>query len=247
MLHYYLADLKRILARIPRMLSLIAIYGLIIAIVLLVKDENFNSIVFMQLAVKCASIGLGFLLGIVELMAVFGDDFKARNMQVAIGLGIRRSQVVLVKWMEQMLLVFLDLVFYLLLIVILGLALRLNVILPQYRELLIVLVNIWIRLTCVTSLTMIFLFYVQSSNLSVLIFLIINSGLLTQLLGLTDMVDWMKKLHISQYTMTSMLDVLEARMQLGVASIGTIAAVLFYALAGYGITVYLFQKKELEF
>lgn len=247
MLHYYLADLKRILTRIPRLLSLLAIYGLFAAILILMKDENFNSIIFMQMAVRCASIGLGFLLGIVELLAVFGEDFKARNMQVAIGLGIRRSTVVLVKWMEQMLLIFMDLVLYLLLVIFLGMVFRLNVILTQYRELLIVLVNIWIRLTCVTSLTMIFLFYIQSSNLAVLIFLIINSGLITQLLGLTDMVDGIKKLHISQYTLISMLGVLEARMQLGVASIGTVAAVLFYALAGYGITVYLFKKKELEF
>ncbi|MGL4284045.1 MAG: hypothetical protein ACRCSI_10700, partial [Eubacterium aggregans] len=90
---------------------------------------------------------IGFLtvmIGLVELLSVFSDDFKAKTMQVAIGLGIFRWCIVLCKLIEVMVLVLADLLIFALVVFIAAPFVRVAPNVQQVLEMMGNLFGVWL-------------------------------------------------------------------------------------------------------
>ena len=55
---------------------------------------------------------MAMFLGLFDILAVFSEDFKAKTMQVAIGRGVSRTQVVLTKLLDVAMVLLTDLVLF---------------------------------------------------------------------------------------------------------------------------------------
>ncbi|MGL6269561.1 MAG: hypothetical protein ACRC2O_16625, partial [Chitinophagaceae bacterium] len=89
---------------------MVAIYAILIIVLVIASKGQWNAVTFV-LAVEQYIEFLPVLIGLVELISVFTEDFKAKTMQVAIGIGSPRYRIVLSKLIEMMLLVLVDLMF----------------------------------------------------------------------------------------------------------------------------------------
>lgn len=117
MLNYIKADLYRISLRVPRWI----VFGVILLVGLLIFTGQGAKNMTATDAVEMYTSMMGMvsmIIAITELVVVFGDDLAAKAMQTAIGRGMSRPKVVLVKWLEMIGLCLVDFLFYAVLLVI---------------------------------------------------------------------------------------------------------------------------------
>ena len=121
MLDYIIADYLRIIKRIPRIIG-IALFYIALIIYMLVKSSSktatWNSVSFVS-AITTFTALFSLFLGVFEFLAIFSDDFKAKTMQVAIGLGIHRSKIIASKMIEVAILLLTDILLLALLLLLL--------------------------------------------------------------------------------------------------------------------------------
>lgn len=246
MSNYICADLKRILFRLPRIILTLLVYAVFAAVVAYTYYAQWSSINFVtnvQLYIEFLPI----LLGLVELIAVFADDFRAKTMQVAIGLGISRAKVVYSKLIEVVVLAAIDLA--VLAVIILGVASYLEAGLSpaQSKELLIGLTMAGVTTISYISVTMILMFYNQSTGLGRILYLLLSAGMVSAVVSLIGVIEFLEPLNIESHTMSHYLSVTRARWIVGIFDVKAVIACLIYIAASTAITIFLFKKSELEF
>lgn len=249
MLNYIRADLSRILRRVPRiLLLLLSVAGF--AIYFLYQSSQYmtwNSVTLLA-SVSSALIALDLAFGLIEIHSVFSDDFKAKTMQVTIGIGTPRRRVVLSKQLELLILLTLD--FLVMFVIILGAAAATDVTLDgsQLAELAIYCVSGVLTSLVAGSLSMIPLFYLQNATLSLLIYIIVSLDPISMILNmLTPTSEILAELNLSSYLYSSLLSIFRAQLILGRFSLRSFIGILIYLLIGYGASSLIFQKRELEF
>ena len=248
MLRYIIADLKRILLRGPRTLALLFTYVFgIISMFSVHKSGNWNSVVMVSWMDQFTAIML-IMLGVIEIFAVYGDDFKAKSMQVAIGVGISRKKIVFSKMIEMAILVLVDIVVGVLIMVAFGCGVFRTEIRPeQVVEICAMYFAAWLYIMACSSLAIILAFIVQGTALPAILYLLfaleVVDGSVEALLNLK----WIKELHLTQFQLTSLLNVFKARLILGTFRWGEFIGILIYFAIGFVATMLLFEKQELEF
>ena len=112
MLHYILADYKRVISRIPRIVFLV-IYEAIFAFIVLSKWSkaagNYNSVALLEDSDLFFSIWFSMIVCLVDFVHSFSYDFNAKTIQVALGIGITRLQVIVSKLIQTTLVILTDL------------------------------------------------------------------------------------------------------------------------------------------
>ena len=112
MVNYILADYKRVLSRIPRIVFLV-IYEAIFAFFVLNQWSkaagNYNSVALLNNSDLFFSLWFTHILCLVDFVHSFSYDFSAKTIQVAVGIGITRLQVILSKLIQAALVMFTDL------------------------------------------------------------------------------------------------------------------------------------------
>ena len=96
--NYVMTDFRRIGKRLPRILLVLAVYSILFIINLVTLTQGTLDSVNFVIMTESFIGGMPLMIGTIELIAVFSDDFKAKTMQVAIGIGIPRYKVVLSKF-----------------------------------------------------------------------------------------------------------------------------------------------------
>lgn len=246
MLNYIRADLKRIFTRVPRLVVLFLCYAGLAAIILVLHNEQWNSVVFtsgVEQYIKFLTAGLGLL----ELISVYSDDFRAKTMQVAIGIGIPRRNVVICKITEVGILVLADLLLFGAIMFTMGGILKSDINADQTMELIAYLVKTWISILSYMSLSMILLFFTQSSGPGTLLYVGLSIGLLKGLFELLAGIDAIQFLHLNTYTLSALLNTFGTRLLVGIFHVPSFFGILVYFAAGNLLTIFLFQKRELEF
>lgn len=249
MLNYIRADLHRILRRVPRIVILVLMYLITLAVVMNdAVSKNMNSIGFMADISSVFSITCVFL-GMVEIMAVFADDFRAKTMQVAIGLGVSRPLVVLAKAIEFLLLALLD-AFLLSALLLLGstaLGITLNG--DDVYQLVIRAIFAALNMLIPALFTMIPVFWLQGTGLAVILFLVFYIDPLAQILGLflaTN--ELVVDLHLNEIPYSTLLGAAATRMTLHTGfPLVQFLGLAIYIVAAFLLTVLVFRKRELEF
>ena len=248
MLRYIIADLKRILLRGPRTLALLFTYFFgIISMFGAHKSGNWNSVAMVSWMDQFTAIML-IMLGVIEIFAVYGDDFKAKSMQVAIGVGISRKKIVFSKMMEMVILVLVDIVVGVLIMIAFGCGVFHTEIRPeQVGEICAMYSAVWLYTMACASLAIVLAFVVQGTALSAILYLLFALGVVDGSIGALLNLKWIKELHLTQFQLTSLFDVFKARLILGTFRWGEFIGILIYLAIGFVATMLLFEKRELEF
>lgn len=247
MFNYLIADLRRIALRIPHALALIGIYAiLVIMLIFGFNSEGWNSVSLVTMTIQYINF-LTILLGLVELNAVFSDDFKTKTIQVAIGIGISRWRVILTKFLELAILVFVDIVVVLFIAIVCGGFMNAFPTYSQIVEIWSQLFSVWLGILGYMSLTMIIIFLMQGTGIATILYLALSSGIFNMVIGLLSSFEIFESLHLQKYTLTSLLGMFGSQLTLGSFNFSMFIGIIFYIAIGYGMAVAIFRKRELDF
>lgn len=121
---YVRADLKRIHSYPKHWVWLFVVVAMIAAVAVY-NCLNGNAAGFASVASTTMGM-LPLILGVIIFMAIFGKDIHTRTMQVAIGSGISRRQVVLAKELEGIILAVIYYCFVAVLFIVLSIVFQMN-------------------------------------------------------------------------------------------------------------------------
>lgn len=246
MANYIIADLKRISVRIPRLIALAAVYAVLVLLIFLSDRSALTSVTFVLFVGQYISY-LPVILGTLALLAVYGDDFKARTMQVAIGIGITRSKVVICKLIEMMIVVLIDIFVLTAVVGISAAVLDMALTGEQVMEITAQLFTMWISIIAYSSLAMILLFFTQAAGIAVLLYIALSAKIVSSIVAFPLEIDALLRFHLNRYLLTPFLMRFKTHLVLGSFDVPTFLGVVVYIVAGVGIAIALFRKRELEF
>lgn len=246
MLNYIKADLFRILARGKRWI-LVGVVFFIDAIIFWPSAESGMTGVDNAEMIESVLKWLPLAIGFIEIMYVFGDDFRGKTAQIAIGVGIKRRHVVLAKWLEMIILAFLDT----LLVVITGVVLCAfsagAIPAELFGDLFVQTLMCVLAAAAYSAMVLPILFMSQGTTLSMLVYLLLSAGLIHKLMELIGRIKAISGLHLSNYTLTNCLNVLRSRLILGSLHFESLLGTLIYLGIFLFITDYFYRRLELEF
>lgn len=242
---YYKADMYRLWTRIPRYIVLLISFAIMFLILLfMAKDQTIYQITTLltkSITYACPSLGL------IEYIFVFGDDFKAKTMQIAIGTGVKRRHVISAKWLEVIVLCIIDYVILLGLILMVcgirGVKLDIEPVID------VVILLFWglVKTTGCIGITMILVFAFNTTAMGMLLYLAALVGLPGIIVSLLLDSKWLVKFGLSKYLLENLEKTAASRMLVGTFSYGYYVGILIYFAIFYVVTWLLFKKKELEF
>lgn len=248
MLKYMRADLYRITRQIPRYVLLVLFIGLyVIGLTVDGSSKELNGLgVTTNAGTAIAFVGAA--IGVLELMAVFSEDFQAKTLQLAIGSGISRRHCMLAKLLEVTLLVFIDLVLCNLLLVAGCTAVGIHF---QSMQLLQLFVNSFCTtLTAVvaTDVTMILLFYTQKTGVAGIVFLLLFVDPIAMLLSMVQTNEIVIRLHLQELTFSNLIGDISTQVGLGISfPIRSVLLLCVYIVGFFFIGSTIFAKQELDF
>lgn len=247
MKNYVKADIRRILPRIPRILILVAYFAVFIAMYIIdARKDTWNSVAFVALVQTYCSF-MPPILGLIELICVYSDDFRAKTMQVAIGIGISRKKVVLAKYIEIALVTLFDLLIFALLCTVMnaitGIVLRSDLVLEIFGQLLFC----WLSVIGYSGLSMILIFALQSTGLATILYLVLSTALVQWALGNITNLPAIRGLHLQNVLLTTALNNFRSKIIIGSLDFRSSITIIIYFVVSYVITVEIFKKRELEF
>lgn len=245
MINYIKADLLRIFKRIPRYIVLVIGLAAFAAIMLeFAKEKSVYEIVDI---VTKAMPYICSLTGIVEFAFVYTDDIKAKTMQIAIGHGVARSQVVMAKWIEHTLLCLLDCILVVVEILICS-AIRGSMFSGEpAADVFILMLFGLIKVIGATGITMIVVFATLNPVLSVITDICAEAGIINLILSLIVTIGPLENAGLEKYLFASLVETAKTRMIVGTVSIGHLLGILIYLAVFYIAAVKIFETRELEF
>lgn len=251
MKHYIHADYRRALTCRPHIVVMLFFIVLLIGLPVwksLTATGNWNSIAYLD-AISFPMFLMAMFLGMCDILAVFSQDFKAKTMQVAIGRGISRSQVVAVKLIDVVLLVFTDLMVLGVLTTALSFIVGAPLTGSQLLEHFIDFIVLWLDCAGYTAVVLPLLFHLQSMLIPILIYLVFSGRLVYYILRMFTFwgPEWMQKLHLESYTLDAFLDVLKTHWIMGRINVGALIGIVVYFVLGYLAAAVIFRRQELEF
>lgn len=242
---YMKADLYRIRTRIPRYIVLVIMMALMGLILFFVSKEQtiyqMTDMLTKAITYACP------LLGLVEYLFVYGDDFKAKTMQIAIGTGVKRRHVVLAKWLEVIILCVIDYVILFAIILFVCLLRGIQLDAGPVVDILILLLFGLVKTTACIGVTMILVFATQGTALGMLLYLAEMTGIVNTIFKLVFSFKHIEKLRLDRFLLTNLENIACSRMIVGTFSVGHVLGIIIYFAAFYIIATHVFKRKELEF
>ena len=251
MKNYILADCRRVLTTRAHIIE-IAVFGVWITVLAFWKSMtatgNWNSLTYMD-AISLPMSMMAMFLGMFVLIGVFSEDFKAKTMQVAIGRGIRRDQVVAVKLIDVTLVMLIDLAVFLVLTVGLSFVTGAPLAGQQLARHLIDFLVQWLECVGYTALVLTLLFRLQNMLVPILIYILFSSRAVYSILRALTFwgPEWAQQLHLESLTLDACLDTLRTHLVLGRLNPGALIGIGVYLGLGYLAAVLVFRREELEF
>lgn len=248
MLKYMRADLYRITRQIPRYVLLVLFIGFyVVALTMEGVSKELNGL-GLSTSANGAIPFLGAAIGVLELMAVFSEDFQAKTLQLAIGSGISRRHCMLSKLLEVTLLVLIDLLLCNVLLLVGGTIAHIRF---QPMQLLQLFVSSFcVTLTCVvaTDVTMILLFYTQKTGVAGIVFLLLYIDPVSFILSFFPTNEIILRLHLPELTFSNLIGDISTQVGLGIGfPIKSTLILCVYIVGFFFIGSTIFAKQELDF
>lgn len=240
------ADFHRIMTRRTRIILMILMAAGECLFLVFKSLQDTNNMIQVTLGIGKWELVYIFGIMLVNILVIYGEDLNAKSMQVAIGIGIERHQIVIAKWISMVLMVVLDVTFLTVIQFITvaavgklagGFAVEL-VVMGQIAEIL--------QIIMVTTLTMILIFQMQKAIFGVLayIYMMLNiTGSVIQL-GIQNKI--VQRFQLWTIGVANQSTIFSSKLEIGEFDIRNFAMLLMYLFIGIGGTIYLFRKKEIE-
>lgn len=249
MINYIIADLKRICHK----KSFLMTVGMYAGLFLLMMFIYFNPTFTAEMYVAKTKSYLGFFplfLGLIIFLSVYYDDFKSKSMQIAIGYGISRYKVVISKFVEAILLLLISGLCFGILIFAVPLLTGLSLNGTLTADLIASVLAEILRAVGYISISAVPVFYTQNAVNGTIFYVLLSSKtvmlLLMMLLGQEFLVNMVGDL--TQYLYTAQLYFIRGTfVETGVVKLSLLVILAVYAVLPVGLSVFGFQKKELEF
>ncbi|MDO4977062.1 MAG: hypothetical protein Q4E53_07355 [Eubacteriales bacterium] len=232
------ADFSRISSRVPRYIILLLIFAAEAATIYFATGGSFGDKRYYELSFTLFCSATQFFIGLIEMAYIFGDDLKAKVMQLGIGVGVNRRKIVFAKWFEIVILIAIDMA------VMVGIAYAIGTIRQIPVNTFIMgftkdAIRNWISFVVFISISMIFIFAFQSLAIGYVIFTIFNFDIINIAVSVLANMKLLKWLHLDQYTVTALVGHLK--------SVKSIALLAAYVIVSFIITFIVYGSKELEF
>ena len=252
MVNYILADYKRVISRIPRIAVLI-IFQIICVFSVMRKFSsaagNFNSVNLID--TLSPFYGNLFLVTvcIVDFIQSFSYDFSAKTIQVAIGLGISRLKVIIAKLVQVTLVILTDMLVTLAVFGVLSAALGIPLALHQIGDVFIKFICTVLLASCSICLVLPLVFRTQSMITSLIAYIVIFLGTITQLLRWASRSGpvILARLQLDRFTHDSCIGSILGNALMGDFKLLPYLGVIFYFALGIWLTWLCFRKMELDF
>ena len=246
MKNYFKADFYRVLTKKSRIC--LVVFLAVTEVLLMVKSITLgrNAI---ELTNSVGNLEFLYVDGIMlaNIWISFGDDIRAKSMQAALGTGIKRWQIVLTKWLSITLIAAIEIsvltVLQFLLLIASG-KIAGSFVIEQVicgQLLLILMVAI------VMPLTMIILFQTQKAILGVLVYFYLIMAMTSSILDMAVGNTVVQKFQLWNIGAVNQAAIFLGKLLIGQFDIRNFLMLVFYFAIGFGGTMYLFRKKELDF
>lgn len=242
---YFKADLHRIFGKTPRMIIMAITCMICAATAFLAARAGEDSILSsVPLLVNSALVTV---IGLVEMGCVFGDDFKARSMQIGIGTGISRTKIVFEKILQLMTVTAVDLAAVFLCRIIGTFFGTFNLGCFAVKTEVLALAGVWIQVVVLICVVSFIMYHFQSTKIALLAFLLLNLSILEQIVPFIESALKLSNLHLEDYMIGGLLNQLTRNLGTAPVSVTTILGITAYALLGILLACVAFKHKELEF
>lgn len=244
--NYLKADFYRIMTKKVRIV-LMLLLGIVDFIHVYVRAQTAPNVI--EATNKIGDMDFVYLniIMLVNILISFRDDLRAKSMQAALGNGVKRYQVVLVKWINLVLMAALDTTFLTILQFIPLVARnRLassfvvgRVLLSQFEAVFIIAIA--------TALTLIVLFQTQKALFGVLAYTYLTLDMTSAIITMAISNKLVQKLQLWNIGAVNQMETFLTKLSFGQFDFRNFIMIAFYFALGLGGAIYLFRKKELEF
>lgn len=247
--NYIFADVRRIFHK----KSFLAMSGIYAGIFLLMMFIFFNPTFTGDTYVAKTKTFLSFfpfLIGLALFLSIYYDDFKSKAMQVAIGYGIPRYKVVLLKFIESILLFMAAAICVLVIVLITPVIMGLSLSNIQITELVSGVFVEMLRGIGYVSISVIPVFYTQNSVSGIICNVLLSSKTILLLLSMVLSQEFIADRfgNLTNYLFTVQLYAVQnIFVQTEKFDFALVLSSAIYILFPVLISVFCFNKKELEF
>lgn len=246
MKNFMSADLHRIMTKKIRVL-LVALLAIIEVISVLKGISGDKNTIEMTLEVGGLDIGYTCVIMLINIFIAYGDDIRAKSMQAALGMGLKRHQLVVAKWFDLSAVIILDMLFltivqFIPLIVAGKLAGSFVV-----GQVIVNQISVTLAMILSMTLTMIILFQTQKAILGVLMYAYITFQISSSILSLAVSNKFVQRFQLWDIGAENQLSMFISKLWIGQFDIKNFLMVVLYFAIGFGVTIYLFRRKELDF
>lgn len=185
------------------------------------------------------------LIGIPVFLAVFKDDLQARAMQNAIGMGVSRDQVVLARFIEISIIYVISFVILAIVTFAAGIpfSVKMSEYLAAYKDAGIVL----LKLICYSAISMIVVFGTMNTSFAQTIFLMLNLGIVSSIIGTLSFIPFLAKHNIKlEYATIDGLIGLANDSSFAAAPLMWVVIIGAFLVLPLILTIMIFRRKELN-
>ena len=246
MKQYIVADLKRIVGQVPYWICMLLLIGYMIGLFLFHSLFNWNIVTYMVTAMDFVGM-LPIFFGLLVFIAVFSVDFKAKTMQVAIGTGLSRAEVVLSKAVEVFVITIAGIVLIGVAVLLAGVVTGPGMSATQAME---IINSLWVKGVAIISynyIAMILIFFTQKPGIGTLFYIALATPVVEILISIINDIKLIKELDICRFYLANLIETAHTRLILGTFDIASFIGIVAYIMAGVAVTILLFRKRELEF
>ncbi len=249
MLNYIHADIKRILTQKKFIKFGLILLLLFEALIFLMNTHNFTSSRYLTIIAMSLEF-MPLVIGIFIFSIVYLDDLHSKSIQTAIGFGFKRSQVIIVKSLNIIIISTLISVLIFGAMILTGYIYRLNLTAQHLMTIFKMLSFANLKIFLFSSLASLVVYGVQKISSSITVFILLVTQTLylfsSMLLNQNFIIDTLG--NISKYLPSELLSSLNQSVLTGIKLQTYVipGILLYFALSFIGSTL-LFRHKELEF
>lgn len=249
MSNYILADIKRIFHKKSFIQTLEIYVGLFLLMIFILFNPTFTKEDF----ISKTNMFLGFfplVVGLAIFLSIYYDDFKSKSMQVAIGYGISRYQIVLCKLIESLVLSFACIMIMGVVVLVIPFLLGFSLSGFDITYLMLCLFIEGLRSIGYIAIAAIPAFYTQNAVNGTIFYVLLSSRTVLLLLNMVLSQEFIIHLfgNIGNYLYTTQLYIIKNTfLKLGSVGISLLLMIVIYVVIPFVISIVCFHQQELEF
>ena len=252
MLNYIHADYKRILTRRPHIVLMILFEAIFVGYILHAWSKaagNFTSVSFLSSANTFFGFWFQFVVCLVVFIQTFNFDFRAKTIQVALGIGVSRLKVILSKLIQVVLVMLTDFIVTLVVLYILSFVMGIYLNFQQVSYLFLTGMGVITLVSCSIALLMPLIFRTQNMVLALIGYFILVPGFHSSLVRMLTYLspDSLKNLQLDRYFHDSCINLLSTNAIQGAFQLWPLIGTIAWFALGIYLTWLAFRKMELDF